>query len=378
MRAALAVVMAVVSLSLGLLPARAQTQTVNSLALESIHMVDARAGWAVTARTGSSTLLHTTDGGSHWTIVAPRSPSGQEVAVFQFSVRTSLMAWAVPTGSIPPTNTQIFHTNDGGRTWRRVTIPARSVYSINFINARDGWLLSEEGYFMGSEAVDIYHSTDAGETWTKLASTRLGDESSGLPFGGNKTDITFLNATTGWITGANLGPGRMYLFVTHDGGYTWRQQDITLPPEVTSPWYNLTKSPTFFGAQDGVLPVFYSIADPITHHTNASVSIFYITHDSGTTWTYTTPVPVTSGGGPFSFADVNHGWVAEGNWLYFTVDGGRRWTKIQPTRPFADVKQLDFISPQLGWAVRQRSPYLLRTSDGGHTWAPVAYTIVRR
>lgn len=134
----------------------------------------------------------------------------------------------------------------------------------------------------------------------------------------------------------------------------------------------------FFTARDGILPVFYSVADPVTYHTIASIAVFYITHDGGTTWTYTTPVPVASWGGRLSFADINHGWAAEGNSLYVTSNGGQQWTKIEPAPPFTEVKQLDFISARLGWAVKQTSPFLLKTLDGGHTWAPVAYTISRQ
>ena len=70
---------------------------------------------------------------------------------------------------------------------------------------------------------------------------------------------------------------------------------------------------------------------------------------------------------------MNHGWIADGDILYVTNDGGSQWTTIPPSPRFANVKQVDFISPQVGWAVTPAS--LLKTEDGGFTWAPVAYTI---
>jgi photosystem II stability/assembly factor-like uncharacterized protein len=72
---------------------------------------------------------------------------------------------------------------------------------------------------------------------------------------------------------------------------------------------------------------------------------------------------------------MNHGWVTDGDVLYVTTDGGSHWTTIPPTPPFANVKQIDFVSPQLGWAVTPTS--LLKTEDGGSTWTPVVYTIVQ-
>jgi photosystem II stability/assembly factor-like uncharacterized protein len=221
---------------------------------------------------------------------------------------------------------------------------------------------------------DIYRSTDAGATWTKLASTTADNESSGLPFAGLKGDVVFLDGMNGWVTGGILIPNWLYLYVSHDGGSVWKQQTLPLPPQVTFPWDNSTGAPKFFGARDGILPVFYRNRD-----TNAWFVVFYVTHDGGTTWAYTTPIFTTQGEfSPLGLADVDHGWISDGDALYITTDGGRRWIKSHPAPPFADVKQLDFISPQVGWALRQTSPFLLKTVDGGHTWASVPYTISRR
>ncbi len=367
---AVAAVLTSLTLSLGYGSVHAQTRPGDTPALEAIHMVDALTGWALTARTGASTLLRTTDAGAHWTVVAPRSSSGQEMPVYQVSVLSALIAWAVPAGTIPENTTQIFHTIDGGRTWSHVTIPARSGYSIHFIDARDGWLLSDEGPALGSQAVDVYRSTDAGETWTRVARAGLRDESNGLPFGGDKGGITFLNATTGWITGATNGLDSIYLFVTYDGGSAWRQQQLPVPPQAGPHWEALTRPPTFFTAHDGVLPVSYSIFN--NSKETGVISVFYMTRDGGATWKYTTPL---SGCCSSTFADINHGWVTDGHLLYMTSDGGRNWTVIRPGPFFADVRQLDFVSSGVGWAVRETSPFLLKTVNGGHTWAPVIYAI---
>jgi photosystem II stability/assembly factor-like uncharacterized protein len=220
---------------------------------------------------------------------------------------------------------------------------------------------------------DIYRSTDAGATWTKVASTTADNESSGLPFAGLKGNVVFLNTMTGWVTGRMLIPNWLYLYVSHDGGSKWRQQMLPLPPQVTFPWDSSTVAPRFFGAQDGILPVFYR-----NRNTNTWLAVFYVTHDGGTTWAYTTPVSSTRGEfSPLSFADVAHGWVTDGSTLYVTDNGGRRWMEIHPPPPFADVKQLDFISAQTGWALIRTVPFLLKTLNGGHTWMPVAYTISR-
>jgi len=132
----------------------------------------------------------------------------------------------------------------------------------------------------------------------------------------------------------------------------------------------------FFTAKDAILPVAYGSS------TDAGV-LFYVTHDGGTTWTYTTPVALPD---PdhcclgLSFADASHGWVTDGQVLYVTGDGGREWMKIQPSLPERPLVELNFISPQVGRATGELmlKPFLLRSLDGGRTWTSIPYVIVRQ
>jgi Tol biopolymer transport system component len=337
--------------------------------VRSIHMADKVNGWALT----DDYVLRSTDGGTAWRDVSPPRPfPAWETSIETADFLTPSVAWVGMSRGIAH---QIFHTVDGGRSWRSATIPVLGVISIDFVNERDGWLLSFEGAYMGgNEEVDVYHSTDGGETWIRVASARHDDESSGLPVNGGKDAIAFLSTTTGWATGGGsiIAHEGVFLYTTRDDGRTWRQQNLPPPPGVTPPWTEGTSPPTFFTARDGVIPVFYS-ADRSA--SSGTIGVFYVTHDGGTTWTPTTPVSVTESHRPSSFADSNHGWVTDGDVLYETSDGGHQWATLHPTPSFTDVTQLEFISPEVGWAVKKASPFLLRTVDGGQTWAPVTYTI---
>jgi photosystem II stability/assembly factor-like uncharacterized protein len=249
----------------------------------------------------------------------------------------------------------------------------------------------------GNVEVNIYRSTDGGETWIRVASACIqsspickntpDNENSGLPLHGNKVDITFLSTTTGWVTGT-------ILYVTHDSGRTWREQKLPLPTTVTSSWEGEYSPPTFFTAKDGIMPVFYVSGQSTS---SATLAVFYATDDGGTTWRHTVPVSITKGYlncwhytcpryRPSSFADMSHGWMTDGGALYMTNDGGRQWPAVRLPL-FGDVKQLDFTSPEVGWAVRITAaygggkptfPFLLKTLDGGRTWSPVTYTISRQ
>jgi photosystem II stability/assembly factor-like uncharacterized protein len=374
MRTTLAFVMVVLSLSLGQSATLAQT---GAGWLSSFHMFDALTGWAVDtegwggvgARGAESSVVRTTDGGIHWRDVTPHAPAGQQIYRSGFWVGwlSPLSAWIStdmgPQNSDPLGRLRtpvLFTTVNGGAKWKSVPLPLGG--NIVFINARDGWLVND----------DTYRSTDGGEKWIRIGSVIHRS----FTFG-----ITFLDTMTGWIAASSGAKEELYHFVTHDGGRTWQQQKLQPPSLVTTPWYlSIGDSHTFFNSLDGLLPVVYGT------NTDAGV-LFYFTHDGGTTWTPTTPVTLhsyrTVNGGLMptyrssSFADANHGWVTDGDALYVTSDGGRQWATIQPDSHFAYVQELDFISPQIGWAMGQplNTPFLLKTVDGGRAWSPVAYTI---
>ena len=54
------------------------------------------------------------------------------------------------------------------------------------------------------------------------------------------------------------------------------------------------------------------------------------------------------------------------------------WIKLSPGGSFQHITQLDFVSSNIGWAIgatASNALTLLKTVDGGHTWAVIPYTI---
>lgn len=341
----------------------ATTGPAAALSFASVHMVSPAVGWAAT----NDGLERTTDGGVRWTRVTPQR--AQLSVSPPLDVISGSEAW-VADGQSPCA--RIWHTTDGGQSWAVSSIPRSQVQTgampicsaPTFVDAQHGWMMESLGAAAGSEGVAIFRTADGGQTWSETSdamyTTNAGPGA--LPFGGDKTGIAFVNASTGWVTGTSPAPGT-WLYVTHDGGKTWSQQTLPLPAGVTVPGQAVTHPPVFFSSTYGVLPVDFQ--------SQASKTYFYVTHDAGQTWTPTQAVP----SGQWSLADASHWWVVSGNTLYLSTDEGQSWMQIEPNAVFNNVTSLDMVSADVGFAIDMSSNSgtggLIKTTDGGHTWTNV-------
>ncbi len=330
--------------------------------LTSLRMLDEMNGWALT----NSQVLRTTDGGAHWQDVTPPNLRGQlqSDGLVSTDFLTPLQAWVM----VSPGPTSVFATSDGGQTWQITQVQTVQAFEITFIDAQNGWLVSSpNGTAAGSQDLAIFRTTDGGTTWTKVESTEPNNNTPGaLPFGGDKSGISFLNASTGWATGTEPVTNFSWLYVTHDGGATWQHQTLPLPPGVTQTQFSLSP-PTFFGFGRGILPVSYANGNGL------SLDV-YVTTDSGNTWQSRTSVAASLA----YFLDANQGWATDGSALFVTSDGGLSWTKLPASDVFKNVAHLDFVSNSMGWAISDLNSggtQLLKTTDGGQTWTSVTPTV---
>jgi photosystem II stability/assembly factor-like uncharacterized protein len=337
--------------------------------LISLHMIDLTTGWALS----EYAVLRTTDGGLQWKNVTPAHTVLTKESIATFL--TASLAW-VATPQTNGTTAKVLRTTDGGQTWQQSTVQATFLRQITFVDSLHGWILSGWGATGGpAEAVSVFRTSDGGKTWSNVASALPASTDipppGHLPFGGQKSGIHFLNVSTGWITGTVVVSDLAWLYVSHDGGSTWYQQSLSLPPGVPSAQLSLI-SPTFFSATDGILPVIFT--DGVTGRGIATD--IYLTHDGGTTWKSTMPLPTAFG--TIDFVDTQHGWATDGMVLYSTSDGGQHWTKLSPGANFNQVADLSFVSSTAGWAIGRQSnttSFLLKTTDGGETWTPIHFSI---
>jgi photosystem II stability/assembly factor-like uncharacterized protein len=337
--------------------------------INALWMSDATTGWA---RTTTHLILHTTDGGKSWQDVTPPYPAGSTVQVPPvFAFLSGTVAWVAvfeqqqPGGTIPDV---LFRTGDGGHTWQQAMLPRSSlgVSQVQFVNAQDGWVLAGfGGVAAGSQAVDLFRTTDGGQTWSTVA--RAGSPPDTIPTVGLKSGMGWASATTGWITGCICAAeNTVYLYRTQDGGVSWQPQSLPLPSLQA---VITTQPPVFFSATQGLLPVTF-----FNGKAGNSLAV-YATHDGGATWSSSTLL--SAAGSTWDFLTMQQGWVvgANGTTLDETSDGGQHWTAITPGANFQHISQLDFVSAQEGWAISTptpAAPVLLKTMDGGQTWVQIS------
>jgi photosystem II stability/assembly factor-like uncharacterized protein len=333
--------------------------------LLSLHMLDTTTGWALTKKA----VLSTTDGGVHWQDRTPAGATLTQSSIADF--RTASMA-SIATPQPDGASTQVLHTADGGHTWQRAAIAMPFPRQISFIDSQHGWLLAAVRPAGGAaEPVGVFRTADGGKTWTNVSMALFADSTppGHLPYGGQKSGIRFVDRSTGWVTGSVPLANLAWLYVTHDGGSTWQQQALPMPPGLPSARLSVL-SPTFFSPTDGILPVIFS------HVTtdSATATVIYTTHNGGRTWQSTSRVPAAL---PLlSFADMQHGWATDGKTLYSTGDGGTHWLKLSLTAGFKNITQLDFATATVGWAISSTTPpasSLLKTIDGGQSWTTLSF-----
>lgn len=335
-------------------------------------MVTATTGWA---DTNEGHLIHTTDGGVHWTDVTPESlPQSTNVGEFFLDGSHAWLA-ATPGGLDATTSITVFLTTDGGLSWKQgapVGIPGPTLNvsntppSVYFIDSTHGWL-SVSGTAGGADSDFLYRTSDGGVNWQSTA------DSSSQPLLRGMAQVAFVSLTTGWLTGCGCAPAP--LLVTHDGGATWKTQALPPPSDGSCPCG--VTPPVFFDPTHGMLLLVSSTLS----------QTLLMTSDGGDTWS--APLLPAKFLQDVSFTDANHGWAIAGPDallgsavyvpLYSTVDGGRNWVLVPNNLRLETkdgrVRDLNFVDGKDGFAARytyaSQPTQMLKTTDGGHTWTVI-------
>jgi photosystem II stability/assembly factor-like uncharacterized protein len=331
----------------------------------AMHFFSPSDGWV---RTYVS-LLVTRDGGAHWRNVTPgpHEPPLEFRTVFFLD---PARGWAGTVGGfkLPAQTIRIYRTTDAGGSWAssQVEVEAPLDISLNFVDPQHGWLVVATQTMTGLVSSGrLFQTADSGATWSELP-----PPPSGHP-------VRFVNLVTGWTVG---GAPFNKLYITHDGGHTWQQQAVPIPPSYadTTP---LLLLPTLVDARHGVLGVNFA---------DGSVLLDF-TDDGGATWSMSpNRAPLLIRQPPYGRFEngvapifVSRDLVAVVLGRELKVQVGSSWTTIRP-RGLDSASEIEFVNPRVGFG---RSSYyvacpgstgpcdwhgdLLRTADGGLTWEPI-------
>lgn len=311
--------------------------------LNGVDMISPTEAWAVGE---AGTIVHTTDGGSTWTI----QNSGTSEPLNAVHFKDALHGWAV--GNIP------LYTTDGGRTWNAGTGIPGTVYNVEFADLNTGFATRGLNY--------LYKTSDGGRNWSfvqmpfNINRIQFFDSLNGIASGdggvlrstdgGRTWNIWatthggyFINFNEGWFLTENRAER------TTDGGRTWQSQ--TVPPEAQTSTYTYK----FLDSQHGWA------AGP--DRSGDGLEILK-TDDGGATWVTQRSESIDSG--PFwgiDFADAANG-IAVGNCaIYNTADGGSTWTRRLNGR-CSETLGMAATDSQHVWAANEG----LHSTDGGVTW----------
>ena len=299
--------------------------------LTAVSFANRSVGWAVSS-TGH--VLHTTDGGAHWTRQSVQRAARPWWVFYDVQALSVRQAWiGGQTDAVGyPSPDGLLRTADGGVTWKRVKAGlGGAVRRVFFSSPGSGWIMGEEGAIM--------HTSDGGAHWRRRPSPASD---------GSLQDLAFADSRNGWAVSRTWIPSSGTVYRTTDGGAHWASQRKTSNDLA---WVQaLTRSKVVVGGAGGFLSR---------------------TADGGTTWRSKTRVAAGLAGDlhALQFINATTGWAAgTSGEIIKTTDGGRNWM-AQASSTTQAVNDVDFVDPVNGWAVADAG-VIVHTADGGATWAP--------
>jgi len=278
------------------------------------------------------TLLRTQDGGDSWQLMSQNVNQHENYFCLDFiSKDTGYIAGSYGINS----QGRLFRTFNGGVSVEEIELPnfTRVISDIEAVSYYNIWLC--EGYHSSSNTI-LYHSTDAGLTWSTV---ELGT------YPGSAADIEFLTPLKGRVLGDNN------CFITEDGGVTWVQKQILTSgynSAISTSWVN--DSLAYISGYNGFIAK---------------------TENTGTTWQ---DLSQGSHASFHSIAFANNqtgcavGSVPGSDVIYQTNDGGETWAAVlDSTVEYGRVCDITYKSESEVWASGYRNR-VYHSGDGGNSW----------
>jgi photosystem II stability/assembly factor-like uncharacterized protein len=221
-------------------------------------------------------------------------------------------------------DTKLYTTNDGGQTWE--------TKNINNVDVEDSYFTSSLVGHVACRNGKILKTIDGGASWYVTESVNT------IP--SDFFTIYFVNERIGFATREHTD-----ILKTTNGGESWEEV-----AGYHDAYYDFCFIDEFIG---------YAVGE---------YGVIYKTVDGGVTWNWSGFQNGRIGGSNLygvSFIDENIGLAVGMRGLIIkTTDGGKTWATYSPT--YLDVKQLDFINDEIGYALVGYD--FFKTTNGGKEW----------
>jgi photosystem II stability/assembly factor-like uncharacterized protein len=320
-----------------------------------LFMVTENVGWIIT----EDQIFKTTNGCLSFT--EQTNPTTKVLAGLYFLDEN--------TGLIFGDSALCLRTSDGGTNWNVISLPvpeSLNTYSCYFLNNTLGWLSLNKSSYHSC----VIKTTDAGLTWTyfgMIDATKTG--ANGIGYTGTAYPV-FWDENNGAV-GCGTGVTSIYGYYSTDGGATWTAGTITAGSlELYRPsTRGFGNAVVRTGANDARM---FNLRGAMLKTTNRGVN--WVSDD--TWWNpYSTPVAIW---------DV---WQIDDTYGFYCMKGtlgtglnqiGRTtnsWNSYDATQYVytgtgANAQLISFVDQNIGYALMQDN-FLIKTTDGGSTWAPV-------
>jgi photosystem II stability/assembly factor-like uncharacterized protein len=245
----------------------------------------------------------------------------------------------------------LYRSTDRGATWEQRPVPPSQLPlpEVSFVSDTEGWLNTGGSQGCNSEAVSIWHTTDAGTTWQKLGSMGVSDVMC-------KQGLSFVDSKRGFLDSWDNSHATV-IYRTADGGQTWTASQPLAAPTSTAGYFNF--EPGLVRAFGSTLLVTAGWAHSV-----------YRSLDGGATWTYAAAAKV-------QYSNVD--FVTVSRWLQLiapgqsveTTNAGASWhiSGSQYSQAAPVAADFVFADSQVGYGTVRGG--ITRTEDGGLHWAAI-------
>jgi photosystem II stability/assembly factor-like uncharacterized protein len=293
------------------------------------------------------------DGGSTWRDVTP--PGGFGSGAFLDAQHGWVAISEAFTSASDPSygRIDVWRSTDGGQTWTKAQLPKAVLnpfgeilpaVQFDFLDASHGFAFLSGNLAKGRNDSDLFWTADGGRTWSA-------DRPTGSGNAGIEGTVSFATANDGVIVNALHGNG---IVVTHDGGRSWSDATLVLPPGSAGAQLFFAQ-PVYFDGRSGLVAIDFQTD-------TGSDNRVYRTLDAGSSWTDAGTLP--AGLFAISFLDQQRWIGVNGSLMFRTADGGRTWASSPAVGlPAALLESLTIVDSQRGWALVEMGVCLTLKSD---------------